>query len=256
MMRQFCVLFLQWSRYQGQTCSQGTEYTSYDCMDTVRTCTFTPVVFTCKSLMGHGRMMMVMRFDADKKRPPGGDLGLVKDLQKPPQKQLFYFFIIITVPSHALVPLNSSFWIWIYIFNNLKMWSLSSPRNKKKRGSFNWVKTTLPSGKHRVLTFVEAPAPSIYNQRSILCGFMLTLPACLWCALVEIARRMKKKGGRTKTVSKMSKWRHDFVSVHGPHSARALHDKGEQGLFKRCFPTTASMSLYWASWLFYSLRCD
>lgn len=70
MMKQFCVLFLQWSRYQGQTCSKGTEYTRYVCMNTtVRTCSFTPVVFIYKSLMGWGRMM-IMRLDADKERPP------------------------------------------------------------------------------------------------------------------------------------------------------------------------------------------
>lgn len=33
MMKLFCVLFLQWSRYQRQTCSQGTECTNYDCMN-------------------------------------------------------------------------------------------------------------------------------------------------------------------------------------------------------------------------------
>ena len=31
MMKQFCVLLLQWPRYQGQTCSQRTEYISCDC---------------------------------------------------------------------------------------------------------------------------------------------------------------------------------------------------------------------------------
>lgn len=53
MMKQFCVLFLQWSRYRGQTCSQGTENTSYDFMNTtVRTGSFPPVAFIYKSLMG------------------------------------------------------------------------------------------------------------------------------------------------------------------------------------------------------------
>lgn len=52
MMKQFCVLFLQLSRYQGQTYSQGTEYTSCDSMNTpVKTCSFTPVGFIYKSLM-------------------------------------------------------------------------------------------------------------------------------------------------------------------------------------------------------------
>lgn len=32
MMKQFCIPFLRWSRYQGQTCSKGTEYTGDYCI--------------------------------------------------------------------------------------------------------------------------------------------------------------------------------------------------------------------------------
>ncbi len=86
MMKQFCVLLLQWSRYQGQTCSQGTEYTSFDCMNTtVRTSSFTPLVCIYKSLTGWGRMTMMMRLNADKKRPPDGDPSLAKKPPKPPK---------------------------------------------------------------------------------------------------------------------------------------------------------------------------
>lgn len=120
MMKQFCVLFLQWSRYQGQTCSQGTEYTSYDCMNTaVRTCSFTPVVFIHKSLTGWGRMMM--RLDADKKWPPGEDPCLT-NLQNHQIKSYFY-------KKHNINIISSSWEVWIYI-SKPQNGITSTPRNK------------------------------------------------------------------------------------------------------------------------------
>lgn len=85
MMKQFCVLFPQWSGYQGQTCSRGRRiYTSCDCMNTtvIGHAVSLQWVFHVQVFDGMGwgwRIKMMMRLDADKKRPPDGDPSLAKD---------------------------------------------------------------------------------------------------------------------------------------------------------------------------------
>lgn len=173
MMKHFCVLFLQWSRYRGQTCSRGTEYTGCDCMKaTDRTCTFTPGFFT---------------WESDGMGEDGGGWGwwglmrtkhnVPTDVNKEaakPLKKHFSIFAIITVSSCTLHPLI----IWSKVhdmFAECYYIYINGSRSNSRSKMDDW--TGLRYLYHPVKHCVDAPAPSIYNHTPScldLCWLRLT----------------------------------------------------------------------------------